>query len=313
MNFKKEYNRRVKMINDSLRDLTKFSAPGTPEIIHEAMTYSLFSPGKRLRPVIMLAVYDMLGTEGLSGTEPVVLPFACALEMIHVYSLIHDDLPSLDNDDLRRGLPANHIKFGEAIAILAGDALLNRAYETMSKACLEYALESLNMSVFPPIVKFLEAMETISQAAGVEGMIGGQVADICAENKVVDEDMLVYIQIHKTSKLFEAAFKAGACMAHASQASVNKMLKIARRFGMAFQIRDDLLDITGNQDEIGKPVGSDQKNHKATLFTVYGEEGMANSKLGLAVLCSEIRSMLKTEKKSEFLLDLVDDVFSDVL
>ena len=222
-------------------------------LLQEAMSYSVFAGGKRLRPMLLLAA-----CESASGTyNHAALDFACALEMIHTYSLIHDDLPAIDNDDFRRGEPANHKKFGEAMAILAGDALLNRAFETMTRIC-----------VLKPEPANLEAMLTIASAAGDNGMISGQVNDIHFQNKEVDGDTLFNIHIQKTGALFAAAFYAGATIGGGDQRYVQNMLQIGSKLGMVFQILDDILDVTSTLEELGKSTQSDKL--KNTYVSVHG-------------------------------------------
>lgn len=228
-----------------------------PEVIHEAMHYSLFAGGKRLRPILCLA-----GAEALSkGIEP-LLPVACALEMIHTYSLIHDDLPVMDNDDYRRGKLTNHKVYGEAIALLAGDALLTYAFEILG----EYGLQQNNYR------QTLQVIKEIAQAAGTMGMIGGQVVDIRSEGQSIDRMTLEYIHTHKTGALFRASLRAGAILSNAQPEEVTALTKYAEHFGLAFQITDDLLDVIGDSQKLGKPVGSDEKNNKKTYPVLYGLE-----------------------------------------
>ena len=223
--------------------------------IYEAMNYSLFAGGKRLRPLLMLEVCAMCG-----GDEEEVFPFACALEMIHTYSLIHDDLPAMDNDDLRRGMPTNHIKFGEATAILAGDALLNRAFEVVS----DYRGKNPENA--------LRAINILATSSGTEGMIGGQVADIEGENKALSLDELRYIHLLKTGAIIRSACVIGAVMSGASCEEIQAVDEFAKNFGIAFQIRDDILDVISTDDELGKPVGSDEKSNKSTYVSLLGLE-----------------------------------------
>ena len=218
------------------RDLEEFIQPDCPEILLEAVKYSLFTGGKRIRPVILLAVCDMFG-----GKRNDALPFACALEMIHTYSLIHDDLPALDNDDQRRGKPTNHKVYGEGMALLAGDALLNLAYEVMSNFC--YTNNKPH---------FLRAMVKMSLSAGMGGMIGGQVMDVRLEGAPATAADVGYIYKNKTAKLFEAAFDCGAWAAGWDFGAAYDMFLIGRAVGMAFQLQDDFLDLEADQ-KIGKP------------------------------------------------------------
>ena len=230
---------------------------GYQKTVLEAMNYSVSAGGKRLRPMLMLETYRMFG-----GTSKVIEPFMAAIEMIHTYSLIHDDLPAMDNDEYRRGRKTTHVVYGEAMAILAGDALLNYAFETAASA---FVLDEGN----PAIGK---AFMILASKAGVYGMIGGQVLDVESEGKEIDADTLKFIHIHKTSALLESAMLIGAVLAGASEQQQRTVELAARELGLAFQIRDDILDVTGNTDELGKPVGSDEKNHKNTYVALEGLE-----------------------------------------
>lgn len=225
-----------------------------PEIIYEAMRYSVFAGGKRIRPLFMLAICDILG-----GDTKKCLPFAAALEMIHTYSLIHDDLPAMDNDDYRRGKLTSHKVYGEAMAVLAGDALLNKAFEIASFECIKNP-------------EFITALSCLADSAGVCGMIGGQVEDILSENKKIDFDDLLFIHNYKTGALINAAFKIGAIIGGADDGLIEKISNLANKFGLAFQIKDDILDITSTQEVLGKPVNSDFKNSKNTYVSICGIE-----------------------------------------
>ncbi len=229
--------------------------------LHEAMTYSLNAGGKRLRPVILLAACDFCG-----GDEKLALPYACAIEYIHTYSLIHDDLPSLDNDDLRRGEPTNHKVFGEAMAILAGDGLLTSAFEAMNKDMLLY-FDNIEL-----LKRRVRAIYEISKGAGCRGMIAGQVADIEAENKQCTKEILDYIHLNKTAAIIKSAIKAGAYLGGADANTLKNMEEYAENIGLAFQIVDDILDVSGNQELLGKSIGSDASNQKATYPCRYGLE-----------------------------------------
>ena len=285
MNFEAALQKKIDLINGGLDDYLPMVYP---EIINEAARYSIFPGGKRLRPVILLATCKMLG-----GKTANALPFACALEMIHTYSLIHDDLPAMDNDDLRRGHPTNHMVFGEAMAILAGDALLNRAYEVMAQHC-----------VANPNIHFLKAMSKIADYAGIKGMIGGQVMDIRMENAAATAQELEYIYTNKTSGLLMAAFGGGALAAFADDDTVSTMEDIGKTLGMAFQIKDDLLDISGGET-LGKPIGSDQKNQKSTYISLYGVEKAEEMYHQLSA--SVIESLRRLEN-SAFLVALAENL-----
>ena len=230
------------------------------ENVREAMNYSLTAGGKRLRPVLLLAAFEMAGGTAIAEAEP----FACALEYIHTYSLIHDDLPAMDDDDLRRGKPTNHKVYGEACAILAGDALLNRAYEIM--------LEVMKGFKNIPSVRMASAASVIAQAAGNEGMIGGQIADIEGETAEPSMERLQFIHRHKTGALIKAAVTAGAELAGAKNQMKTDLDAFGEQLGLAFQICDDILDVTGDEKILGKPVGSDEKNQKLTYPALVGLE-----------------------------------------
>lgn len=220
--------------------------------IYEAMEYSLMAGGKRLRPVIMLLSGEMCG-----GNAREILPFACALEMIHTYSLIHDDLPAMDDDDLRRGKPTNHIVFGEAMAILAGDALLNKAMETA--LCSE-----------ADSGRIIRALKVLFGSSGTEGMIGGQVIDI--QNSNMEGDSLFNLHLLKTGAIIRSAGVVGAILSGASDAEIEAVDGFCMNLGIAFQIQDDILDVKGSVEDLGKPIGSDADNMKTTYVTLYGVE-----------------------------------------
>lgn len=229
-----------------------------PKIIKDAMHYSLEAGGKRIRPLLLLGTLHSFGKD-----EGIGLPTACAIEMIHTYSLIHDDLPSMDDDDLRRGKPTNHKVFGEAVAILAGDGLLTYSFQLVSESVSEYV---------SPEKKLLLVTE-LAKAAGPEGMVGGQVADMEGEGAVLNLEELEYIHRHKTGKLLAYSVIAGAILADATSEQLDKLTQFAHHLGLAFQIRDDILDIEGTEIVLGKPVGSDTGNHKNTYPALLTLEG----------------------------------------
>ena len=264
---------------------------GYQKTVLEAMNYSVSAGGKRLRPMLMLETYRMFG-----GTSKVIEPFMAAIEMIHTYSLIHDDLPAMDNDEYRRGRKTTHVVYGEAMAILAGDALLNYAFETAASA---FVLDEGN----PAIGK---AFMILASKAGVYGMIGGQVVDVESEGKEIDADTLKFIHIHKTSALLESAMLIGAVLAGASEQQQRTVELAARELGLAFQIRDDILDVTGNTDELGKPVGSDEKNHKNTYVAL---EGLEKSKEDVKRYSESAIDRLKSlPARNEFLYELIEEL-----
>ncbi len=287
MDFIENFKKNQENINDILMKFMPES-----EIVHidpiiKAMTYSLLAGGKRIRPVFMRETFKACG-----GTEDAIEVFMASIEMIHTYSLIHDDLPALDNDELRRGMPTCHIQFGENMAILAGDALLNRAFEII-----------IDESTRSGDLYHLRAMQELAKASGTRGMIGGQVADVLNENKPIDLELLNYIHLHKTSALIEAAFVIGALLAHAQEQEVETFRNIGRNIGLAFQIQDDLLDVTGTTQELGKPMGSDEKNKKVTYVTLMGleaSEEIVEQKLNEAIV------LLKSFQNCEFLVEFIE-------
>jgi geranylgeranyl diphosphate synthase, type II len=230
----------------------------TPENLAKAMLYSLEAGGKRIRPLLLFAVIDSFGKNPNDGLDA-----AAAIEMVHTYSLIHDDLPSMDDDDLRRGKPTNHKVFGEATAILAGDALLTLSFNMLA----ELPEESVPVNVKLWLIKGL------SKASGAAGMVGGQVADMEGEGRQLTLEQLEYIHINKTGKLLEYSIIAGAEIAGATEVQKNLLSKFAYHIGLAFQIRDDILDLEGTEEMIGKPVGSDTENDKSTYPALLGIEG----------------------------------------
>ena len=246
-----------KLIDDRMLSLLP-QGKAYPESIHEAMHYSLLAGGKRLRPVLVMAAAEAVG-----GDRHTILPFAIAAELIHTYTLIHDDLPALDNDDLRRGKPTNHKVFGEAIAILAGDALLTQAFIIMTRAA--------GMETVPPEC-ILKATHEMAGALGSTGMIGGQVVDLESEGKRINSETLEYIHIYKTGFLIRACIRCGGVLSQASKGQLSSLSSFGAHIGLAFQIIDDILDITGDQEKLGKDIGSDLTKNKATYPALYGLE-----------------------------------------
>lgn len=260
--FKEELKNHVEEVEAILGEFIPAQKGAYYERVIEAMRYSFFAGGKRLRPMMMLESYRMFGGKDLS----VIKPYMAALEMIHTYSLIHDDLPAMDNDDYRRGRLTNHKQFDEATAILAGDGLLNLAYETVATAMVfEENPAMLNRHAM--------AIYVLGGKAGVLGMIGGQVADIEAEKKAdATKEELLFIHENKTAALIQAALTVGAILAGASKDDVVKTEQIGYNVGVAFQIQDDILDKIGDEALLGKPVGSDEKNEKTTYVSLEGLE-----------------------------------------
>lgn len=288
MNFNQEFQERIIEAEDIIKKYLP-KEEGLQKIICEAMNYSVLGGGKRLRPVMMKATYELFG-----GQEEVIEPFMAAIEMIHTYSLIHDDLPAMDNDDLRRGRATTHVKYNEGLAILAGDGLLNYAFETAIKA-FEYDVDAKTVA---------KALKILATKAGIYGMIGGQTVDIEAENgnQILDEDTLLFIHKNKTAALIESSMMIGAVLAGASQEDVDAVEKIAYNIGIAFQIQDDILDVIGSAEVLGKPIGSDAKNEKLTYVSL---KGLETAKKEVAKLSKEAVSVIKTyEKENCFLSEL---------
>ena len=227
-----------------------------PEQIYEAMRYSLMAGGKRLRPTLCLATCEMLG-----APATLAMPAACALEMVHTMSLIHDDLPAMDNDDYRRGKLTNHKIYGEDVAVLAGDGLLAYAFEHIA----------IHTKDVPP-QQVLRVVADLGRAVGAAGLVGGQVIDLASEGKAIDESTLTYIHMHKTAALLEVSVTSGAILAGAEQPVVEKLKRYAQRIGLAFQIVDDVLDITSTSETLGKSVGKDVAAQKATYPSLWGLE-----------------------------------------
>lgn len=255
--FMEELQQKVEHINDVLEKFLP-AEEGQQRIIFEAMNYSVRAGGKRLRPILMEETYHMFG-----GSSAVIEPFMAAIEMIHTYSLVHDDLPAMDNDEYRRGKKTTHAVYGEAMGILAGDALLNLAYETAAKA---FDMEVADTRV-------ARAFAVLAKKSGVYGMVGGQVVDVESEKSddcSITREKLDFIYRLKTGALIESSMMIGAILAGASSDEVSRVEQIAAKLGLAFQIQDDVLDVTSTLEVLGKPVGSDEKNNKATYVTFEG-------------------------------------------
>lgn len=258
MNFKEEYQNRIRSIENILKKYLPCQE-GYQKIIMEAMEYSLMAGGKRLRPMLMKESYALFGGEG-----EIIEPFMAAIEMIHTYSLVHDDLPAMDNDEYRRGRKTTHVVYGEDMGILAGDALLNYAFETACRA-FDIAPEESG--------RIGQALKILAGKAGIYGMIGGQVVDVKESGHILTGEMLDFIYRLKTGALIESSMMIGAVLAGAGAEDTEKMEQIARGIGLAFQIQDDILDVTSTTEVLGKPVHSDEKNEKTTYVTWKGLEG----------------------------------------
>ncbi len=253
---------------------------GHASVLHEAMRYSLFAGGKRLRPVLTLAAVEALG-----GDTALAMNTACALECIHTYSLIHDDLPALDNDDIRRGRPTCHRQYGEAMAILAGDGLLTLAFHIIVATT----------GARPEAI--VRVVAEVAHGAGAEGMIGGQVVDIESEGKEISFPELEYIHTHKTGRLIRAAIRSGAILGDATPDELASLTEYAEAVGLAFQILDDILDVEGSSETMGKPVGGDAKKGKATYPALIGLE--ESREMGTELIETAIRALKKFDEKAE--------------
>ncbi len=296
MNFKEELACRVKETQDIIMRCLP-EEQGFQKRVLEAMNYSLCAGGKRLRPLFMRETYRMFGGEGT-----VIEPFMAAMEMVHTYSLVHDDLPAMDNDEYRRGRKTTHVIFGEAMAVLAGDALLNYAFETAFRA---FDIEGADPAAIG------RALQVFAKKAGVFGMIGGQTADILAEESApedVTQELLLFIHAHKTAALMQSAMMVGAILAGAKEAQIQAVEKIAGNVGIAFQIQDDILDVTGSLETLGKPVGSDEKNNKKTYVTI---NGIDKAKQEVERLSKEALAMMASfTNRSLFLEELITDLMT---
>lgn len=285
MELKQLLNEKIQFVDKNLKKYLPQELE-YPSIIFQAMHYSVFAGGKRLRPIMLLSAFQSMG-----GKIEKAIPFACAIEMIHTYSLIHDDLPAMDNDDYRRGILTSHKKFGEDIAILAGDALLHHSFEVMANACCEY--NELNC---------VKAMQAIAHGAGVYGMLSGQVVDVISEGKKIEKETLDFIHKNKTAAMIEGALKVGAILADATEKQVEQFRLAGEKIGIAFQIQDDILDVTSTLEELGKPIHSDEKNEKTTYVTLFGIE---KSKQIVEQLSSEAIAILESLlPPNDFLIDL---------
>ena len=254
-NYAELRDEKVKEIEEILKSYLP-EQNGYQRIIMDAMEYSLMAGGKRLRPMLMQETYRLFG-----GTEKVIEPFMAAQEMIHTYSLVHDDLPAMDDDELRRGRKTTHVVYGEDMGILAGDALLNYAFETAATAFDEYPEKALQIG---------KAMKILGNKAGIYGMLGGQVVDVKETGHAVDKDVLDFIYALKTGALLESSMMIGATLAGVDDESIALIEKVASKVGLAFQVQDDILDVTSTAEVLGKPIHSDEKNEKTTYVTLLG-------------------------------------------
>lgn len=287
MNFDEVMKEKVGRVKTVIRKYLP-KEEGKQKTLLEAMNYSMLAGGKRLRPLLMAETYEMFG-----GESAVIQPFMVAMEMIHTHSLIHDDLPAMDNDEYRRGRKTTHVVYGEAMAILAGDSLLNYAYEMAAKA---FEMEPDNGNVG-------RALGILAAKTGIRGMIGGQSVDVELEGQPLSEDVLDFIYRLKTGALLEASMMIGAVLAGADEAQVKKIEKIAGDVGLAFQIQDDILDVTSTVQVLGKPIKSDEKNNKTTYVTLRGLEQAQKDVERISRRAIEELDAL--EQKNEFLRELI--------
>lgn len=281
----------IKELIDEYLDNYFIARDGENKLIYDAMAYSLNIGGKRIRPIIMMLTYNLYKEDFKH-----ILPMAAAIEMIHTYSLIHDDLPCMDNDDLRRGKPTSHKVFGEAMAVLAGDGLLNEAFSIM----IDYSLSDKRLEA-------LKATKVITDAAGGNGMIGGQVVDIINEGKSISESTLKYMHEKKTGELIKAAIVAGAILGDATEDDIDTLRDYGYKLGLAFQIKDDLLDVLGSTEKLGKKVKSDENNNKTNFITVYGIEKSEELCKEITAECLALLEKLNrdTSKLKELTLELL--------
>lgn len=287
MNFKQILDEKVKQTEKIIVNYLP-EETGYQKNVIEAINYSFKSGGKRLRPLFMKSFYELFGGNGKE-----IEYFMAAIEMIHTYSLIHDDLPAMDNDDYRRGRKTTHVVYGEAMGILAGDGLLNLAFETAAAA--------FNDTDNPYRVG--KAIQILGNKSGIYGMLGGQCVDVESEGTKISEEKLEFIHLNKTAALLEASMSIGALLAGADDEQLEIVLSVARNVGMAFQIQDDILDVTSTTEELGKPVGSDEKNHKTTFVTLLGIE--AAGKEVERISENAMSNLKKLNKDSEFISELI--------
>lgn len=287
MTFSEELSRRSEAVQKIIYTYLP-AEEGFQKTLLEAMNYSMTAGGKRLRPLLMQETYRLFG-----GNGKAVEPFMAAMEMIHTHSLVHDDLPAMDNDEYRRGKKTTHIVYGEAMAILAGDGLLNYAYET---ACRAFVLEPENPHIG-------EAMAILAGKTGIYGMLGGQAVDVQAVGEPLSREKLDFIYRLKTGALIEGSMMIGAILAGASKEEIKTVARVAADVGLAFQIQDDILDVVSTNQELGKPTGSDERNHKTTYVTV---QGLEKAKTDVAAISERaIRTLASLPQKNDFLEELI--------
>ncbi|MBI5025695.1 MAG: polyprenyl synthetase family protein [Nitrospirae bacterium] len=286
MDLKAYLEKKKDLVDGALRAYLSslIKSDSLPERLYNSISYSLMAGGKRLRPILAIAAYEACG-----GTGDKVLPVAAALELIHTYSLIHDDLPSMDNDDLRRGKPTNHRVFGEATAILTGDALLTDAFNLISESKAD-----------PEVL--LNVIKEISRASGSRGMVGGQAADIYAEGNIIGENEIRYIHAHKTAALIRTSLRVGVLMAEASPEKLHSLTRYGEGIGLAFQIVDDILDVEGSSEELGKSTGADSGKGKNTYPSIFGLE--ESKKKAEALIKNSLKAIEGFDEKAEPLREI---------
>lgn len=287
VNFDQEYTARKAYIEECIAGYLP-KEEGFAAALAQAMNYSMLAGGKRLRPMLLWESYRLFGGEGR-----VCEPFMAAIEMIHTHSLIHDDLPAIDNDELRRGRKTTHVVYGEALGVLSGDALLNYAYET--------AFSAFSLTGDAALVG--KALRILAEKTGIHGMLGGQSVDVMNDGKPLTRELLDYIYENKTARLLEAPLMIGALLAGAPQEKVRRMEEIGTLVGVSFQIQDDILDVTGSTEELGKQIRSDEKNHKVTYVTLRGLDGAAGDVRELSQKALLLLDGL--EEKNAFLKELI--------
>jgi len=289
MDFKKYLNKRCSLVDKALDNMMPEKGE-YPSIINQSMRYSVFAGGKRVRPVLVIMAAEALGYEASR-----VMPTACAMELVHTYSLIHDDLPCMDDDDYRRGKLTNHKVFGENMAVLGGDGLLTLAFEFISKNAGVKGVKSLSV---------VKALGIIADGAGVHGMVGGQVVDIISENRKLSEPVLQYIHTHKTGALIRASILSGAVLCNADDKKYKALRIYGENIGLLFQIIDDILNVVGDEKKLGKAVGSDAKRKKMTYPALFG---LKQSRVEVELLCEKAKAAVKPfGERAEAMLALVD-------
>ena len=295
MSIQEEIKNKAKVIDEIIETFLP-KEEGMQKLIMEAMNYSIHVGGKRLRPMLMEESYKMFG-----GKDKIIEPFMVAIEMIHTYSLVHDDLPAMDNDEYRRGQLSTHAKYGHAMGVLAGDGLLNYAFETALKS-FDFTEDREEM------VRVSKALKVLSNKAGIYGMVGGQVVDVLSENQPIGMDTIKYIHENKTAAMIESSLMIGAILAGAKENEVSLMEQVGSDVGLAFQIQDDILDVTSTQEVLGKPIGSDEKNGKTTYLTLVGLE---QARIDVKEISERsINNVKSLSNKNDFLVELIDSLIT---